>query len=41
MGPKVEACVSFAERGGVAAIGALSAAAAVLAGSAGTRFVAD
>lgn len=39
MGPKVEACASFAERGGRAAIGALSDAAAVLAGTAGTAFV--
>jgi carbamate kinase len=40
MGPKVEACVSFVRTGGAAAIGALSDAAAVLAGSAGTRVVA-
>ena len=39
MGPKVEACVSFVRTGGAAAIGALSDAAAVLAGSAGTRVV--
>jgi carbamate kinase len=39
MGPKVEACVSFVKAGGAAAIGALSEAAAVLAGSAGTRVV--
>jgi carbamate kinase len=38
MGPKVEACVSFVQAGGRAAIGALSDAAAVLAGTAGTRF---
>lgn len=38
MGPKVEACVSFVEAGGRAAIGALSQAADVLAGRAGTRF---
>jgi carbamate kinase len=37
MGPKVEACVSFVRAGGAAAIGALSDAAAVLAGAAGTR----
>ena len=36
MGPKVEACASFAETGGVAAIGALRDASAVLAGRAGT-----
>ena len=39
MGPKVEACVSFVEAGGRAAIGALSQAAEVLAGRAGTAFV--
>ena len=39
MGPKVEACVSFVETGGRAAIGALSQAADVLAGRAGTTFV--
>jgi len=39
MGPKVEACASFAETGGVAAIGALRDAAAVLTGRAGTTFV--
>ena len=39
MGPKVEACVSFVRAGGLAAIGALSEAAAVLAGDAGTRVV--
>ena len=39
MGPKVEACASFAETGGVAAIGALRDASAVLAGRAGTTFV--
>ncbi len=38
MGPKVEACASFAETGGVAAIGALRDASAVLAGRAGTTF---
>jgi carbamate kinase len=37
MGPKVEACVAFVRAGGAAAIGALSDAAAVLAGTAGTR----
>ena len=37
MGPKVEACVSFVRAGGQAAIGALSDAAAVLRGEAGTR----
>ena len=37
MGPKVEACVTFVKAGGAAAIGALSDAAAVLAGTAGTR----
>ncbi len=41
MGPKVEACVSFAESGGQAAIGALDRAAAVLAGTSGTRVVPD
>ena len=39
MGPKVEACAQVAENGGRAAIGALSEAAAVLAGTAGTLFV--
>jgi len=39
MGPKVEACASFAETGGTAAIGALRDASAVLAGRAGTAFV--
>jgi carbamate kinase len=39
MGPKVEACAAFAEQGGRAAIGALSQAAQVLAGEAGTAFV--
>lgn len=39
MGPKVEACVSFVEAGGRAAIGALSQAADVLAGRAGTTVV--
>jgi carbamate kinase len=39
MGPKVEACVSFVRAGGAAAIGALSEAAAVLAGESGTRVV--
>ena len=37
MGPKVEACVSFVRSGGAAAIGALPDAAAVLAGTKGTR----
>ena len=37
MGPKVEACVTFVKAGGAAAIGALSDAAAVLKGEAGTR----
>jgi carbamate kinase len=37
MGPKVEAACAFADGGGFAAIGALEAAAAVLAGTAGTR----
>ncbi|MCU1621379.1 MAG: cpkA [Frankiales bacterium] len=37
MGPKVEACVSFVRAGGAAAIGALSDAAAILSGKAGTR----
>lgn len=41
MGPKVEAACRFAERtGGVAAIGALTEAVAVLEGTAGTRVVA-
>lgn len=40
MGPKVEACVSFVESGGRAAIGALSQVADVLAGRAGTTIVA-
>ena len=40
MGPKVEACIAFASTGGRAAIGALSEAAAVLAGDAGTTFLA-
>jgi carbamate kinase len=39
MGPKVEACVSFVQSGGRAAIGALSQAAEVLAGRAGTHVV--
>ncbi len=39
MGPKVEACVSFVEAGGRAAVGALSQAADVLAGRAGTTFL--
>jgi carbamate kinase len=39
MGPKVEACVAFVESGGRAAIGALSQAADVLAGRAGTAVV--
>ncbi|MDX6268664.1 MAG: carbamate kinase [Frankiales bacterium] len=39
MGPKIEACVGFVRAGGTAAIGALSEAAAVLAGDAGTRLV--
>ena len=39
MGPKVEACSSFAETGGQAAIGALHEAAEVLAGRAGTHFL--
>jgi carbamate kinase len=40
MGPKVEAACRFAERtGGIAAIGSLDDAAAVVAGSAGTRVV--
>jgi carbamate kinase len=39
MGPKVEACVSFVRAGGAAAIGALSSASEVLAGTAGTRVV--
>jgi carbamate kinase len=38
MGPKVEACVSFVQAGGRAAIGSLSEASAVLAGTAGTWF---
>ncbi len=37
MGPKVEACVSFVEAGGRAAIGALAQAVDVLAGRAGTE----
>ncbi len=37
MGPKVEACVTFVEAGGRAAIGSLAQAAAVLAGTAGTQ----
>jgi carbamate kinase len=39
MGPKVEACITVAEAGGRAAIGALAQAAAVLAGEAGTTVV--
>jgi carbamate kinase len=39
MGPKVEACVSFVETGGRAAIGALFQAADVLAGRAGTTIL--
>ncbi len=39
MGPKVEACVEFVRAGGRAAIGALSQAADVLAGRAGTAVV--
>jgi carbamate kinase len=39
MGPKVEACVAFVQAGGRAAIGALSQAADVLAGRAGTAVV--
>ncbi|MCW2598184.1 MAG: carbamate kinase [Frankiales bacterium] len=39
MGPKIEACVSFVEAGGRAAIGALSQAADVLAGRAGTTIL--
>ena len=39
MGPKVEACVSFVEAGGRAAIGALTQAADILAGRAGTQIV--
>ncbi|MGB8649063.1 MAG: carbamate kinase [Mycobacteriales bacterium] len=39
MGPKVEACVAFARTGGRAAIGALTDAADVLAGRAGTVVV--
>ena len=39
MGPKVEACCAFVEAGGRASIGALSQAADVLAGLAGTAFV--
>lgn len=39
MGPKVEACAAFAEKGGRAAVGALRDAAEVLAGRAGTQFV--
>ena len=38
MGPKVEACLTFVEAGGRAAIGALSDASAVLAGHTGTWF---
>lgn len=42
MGPKVEAACRFADRtGGVAAIGSLTDAAAVLAGAAGTRVIAS
>jgi carbamate kinase len=41
MGPKVEACIRFAEAtGGLAVIGALSDAGAMLSGRAGTRIVA-
>jgi carbamate kinase len=39
MGPKVEACVSFVQSGGRAAIGSLSQAADVLAGRAGTHMI--
>ncbi len=39
MGPKVEAALDFAAAGGLAAIGALADAAAVLSGDAGTRVV--
>ena len=39
MGPKVEACASFAQTGGRAAIGSLAQAAEVLAGTAGTHVV--
>lgn len=39
MGPKVEACVAFVQAGGRAAIGALSQAAEVLAGRAGTTVI--
>jgi carbamate kinase len=37
MGPKVEAACRFAERGGIAMVGALTEAVAILAGDAGTR----
>lgn len=40
MGPKVEACAAFASAGGQAAIGTMAQAAEVLAGRAGTTFVA-
>ena len=40
MAPKAEAACRFAESGGLAAIGALTDAAEVLAGRAGTRVVA-
>jgi carbamate kinase len=41
MGPKVEACVEFVERGGdEAVIASVAAASAALAGAAGTRIVA-
>jgi carbamate kinase len=39
MGPKVEACADFAERGGTAVIAALSDAAAAARGEAGTAVV--
>jgi carbamate kinase len=41
MGPKAEAACRFAEGGGIAAIGALDAAAELLAGRAGTRVQCD
>ncbi len=41
MGPKVEACVTFVEQGGRAAIGSLERIAEVLAGTAGTAVVPD
>ena len=41
MGPKVEAAIRFAERGGDARIGLLDEARRILTGEAGTRVVSD